>query len=442
MAYNFIMSKSKDHKICVMPWVHFHCDSDGSIKPCTIAKKAKDVGEECDYVNFESLSELYNSSFFKNVRKEMLSGSLPKCCETCKFSEDINKVSYREIKNEALWDRVQFDEILMKTKPDGELEEVKFHDLDVRYTNVCNLKCRSCCHLYSSSWYEDAVALNDTYGNEALLKCSDDPDFVEKLFENIDGLHSVYFAGGEPLLNKVQFEILEKLTEKDMQPDNVYYSTNMNVHKSKLLPFIPHWKRLNRLTISASIDDFGPRNDYLRTGSRFQLLIHNILMVKFSLPNVRIKIHITLQISNIMRFPKLIKFLLTKGVIEDLTQVQIEVLEYPDALCLKRTPFQFRQLAKQSIKDQMVEIIRNQRPEHWEFFNDHYFRYVLSILDDAYEVDENGRKYTMRPYFDYMDKLDNLRETSHAEFFPELEEFRPKKNKLTQFISKLAKTPK
>ena len=45
-----------------------------------------------------------------------------------------------------------FDESLAMTHKDGHVDEMKMRYFDIRFSNICNFKCRSCGSEFSSQW--------------------------------------------------------------------------------------------------------------------------------------------------------------------------------------------------------------------------------------------------------------------------------------------------
>jgi sulfatase maturation enzyme AslB (radical SAM superfamily) len=81
---------------------------------------------------------------------------------------------------------------------------------DIRFSNICNFRCRSCWYGSSSRWFADAKALNQKVGDQAIIQGVEDAD---GLFDQLDSLlphiEEIYFAGGEPLLMDEHYRLLD-----------------------------------------------------------------------------------------------------------------------------------------------------------------------------------------------------------------------------------------
>ena len=121
-------------------------------------------------VQKSSLSEAWNSEYMQSVRERMISGQQVKDCSQCYRREKQGQYSFRQRANQDWQQHVQqvtqyydlyeqdyaeADQILQKrmsiTKHYVELPVY----LDIRFGNLCNLKCRMCTGLYSKKLGEE-----------------------------------------------------------------------------------------------------------------------------------------------------------------------------------------------------------------------------------------------------------------------------------------------
>jgi uncharacterized Fe-S cluster-containing radical SAM superfamily protein len=104
-----------------------------------------------------------------------------------------------------------------------DFQTLKIQFLDFRNSNLCNMKCRSCGPIFSSSWAEEL-------GNTIVLN-QQATDFDSLDLTNCE---KIYFAGGEPLLNYQHYELLQRLIDLGRDPVLIY-STNLSSLKYKNL---------------------------------------------------------------------------------------------------------------------------------------------------------------------------------------------------------------
>ena len=107
---------------------------------------------------------------------------------------------------------------------------------DIRFSNLCNLSCRSCGHIFSSSWYKDQVALAgpEWAKNNSVLNYAGrfETDMMEQLMEHLDYVEQIYFAGGEPLMMDEHYVILDELERRGRFDVRLIYNTELLTRKT------------------------------------------------------------------------------------------------------------------------------------------------------------------------------------------------------------------
>lgn len=252
------------------------------------------------HVSLEELSEnvnaLHNSKYKKEQRKKMLAGERPSECQYCWTVEDIGEqgqYSDRVAKSSpSSWNKESdFDEI---SKLTGD-EDVYPTYLEVSFSNRCNLKCTYCSPIYSSSWQEelDKNGDYDTLGgfnrtadvrNPSFRKHEDNPYLTafKVWWESAkDHVRVLRVTGGEPLLEKTTFEILEDFASRDHYTDiQIAINSNLMVSPAILNRFIALLKRLEgkvkQINIFTSCEAHGEAAEYIRTGLVYDTWLSNL----------------------------------------------------------------------------------------------------------------------------------------------------------------------
>ena len=189
---------------CILPWIHFYANPDGNVLPCCIGDHNSPLGN----VQTQSITEVWNSDSYKQMRLNMLSGDRCVECKSCYQSEDAGVNSFRQSVNR---DYIEFLNFAEDTNPDGSLDTMKLKYLDIRWSNICNFKCRSCSSTYSSSW---ATEDNKQGQNKQVFIFAGGKNndlLYEQIKPYIAEVKEIYFAGGEPLLMDKHYDILEHL---------------------------------------------------------------------------------------------------------------------------------------------------------------------------------------------------------------------------------------
>ena len=196
---------------CMIPWIHMHAFPDGRAYPCCLADYWHPVGD----LRKNSLEEIWNQDGYKTMRKNMLED---KPCTECTKCHEQEASGFFSMRNEANRNLGHYIEDIDKTLEDGTHPEFKIRYWDVRFSNLCNFRCRSCGPIFSSNWYNDHVKLYnrvpDVLGRDMArveYAGGTEDSMIEQMEPHIPFLEQVYFAGGEPLLMPEHWKILDRI---------------------------------------------------------------------------------------------------------------------------------------------------------------------------------------------------------------------------------------
>ena len=269
----------KPDTFCLAPWVSIHTWPDGKVFPCCLWNSRDPVGN----VNAQSLEEIWNNEKMKKIRRSFLKGEKLKSCDRCFHLEDTVDQSYRQRINRDHKDKMHY---VNETNQDGSLNIMNLHLWDVRISNFCNFKCRSCGLGLSSSWYSDSKALGEK-ADKALININDKASFMDMLEPHYNCVDEIYFAGGEPLVMPEHYQILDRLLELGRTDVNIRYSTNFSKLTFKGKHIFDYWKHFPNLELYISIDGVGKIGEYVRKGFDDKLFYDNIMAFKKSGLKVR-----------------------------------------------------------------------------------------------------------------------------------------------------------
>lgn len=290
---------------CMLPWITINSTPTGAAIPCSIAglKSNTDI---IGNINDSSLMELVNSKKMKELRRNMLDGVKNTLCSTCYRHEEQGIKSCRQSSNVEY--EKYFDETLSSTNEIGELENFKMRYFDLRLSNICNMKCRTCSSHFSSQWEnEDAKQGKKIYYNIGKESRS---NYVTEILTHIPHMDTAYFAGGEPLITEEHYIMLEEMIRLGKTDINLRYHTNMSNLKYKDKDLLDLWSHFTqKIEIYASLDDYGKRAEYIRSGTVWEQVEENFRKVK-SIPYVRMNINSVLSIFNFVTFSEFYHYLL------------------------------------------------------------------------------------------------------------------------------------
>jgi hypothetical protein len=212
----------------------------------------------------------------------------------------------------------------------------------VRFSNICNLKCRSCGSIFSSRWYDDDVKL---WGKELRPRVQfagrHDEDVWEQMQEHIPHLRQIYFAGGEPLIMEEHARILKMLIEKGNTGLALVYNTNLTELKFKKESVLDLWKHFPDICVAASLDDMGDRAGIIRSGTDWAQVEQNIRDLKQECPHIDFMISPTLSIMNIWNFTRFNRYMVDNNFIKA-QDFNLNILQGPDNYRIDMLPMDLK----------------------------------------------------------------------------------------------------
>ncbi|HTV24196.1 MAG TPA: twitch domain-containing radical SAM protein, partial [Polyangiaceae bacterium] len=271
-------------------------DTHGDVRACCVSPV------RYGNVRQAPLEDVWHGDAIQRFRAAHLSGAPVAGCERCYEAEKVGAFSMRKNANDYFADRTSWVEA---TTPDGRAPLSKPIDYDVRFSNICNFKCRSCYHASSSSWYQDHVAVHGKpNGPKAILRAFDTAAAFWAAFGSFaDDVEKVYFAGGEPLLQDEHYAVLHALRERGRRDVFIYYNTNFSVLDYRGTSVTALWRDFDRITVAASLDASGARAELMRHGQDWQRVLHNRERLRRECPGVRFRVACTVSALNLWHLP-------------------------------------------------------------------------------------------------------------------------------------------
>lgn len=209
--------------------------------------------------------------------------------------------------------------------------------LDIRNNNLCNMECVICNSYYSSKWAE-------RLGHEQkFIKSTVDVDLSQ--------VSRIYFAGGEPFLNKTHWEILDAIPNPEKV--GLVYSSNLTTIKG----VEKHWPKFRNVFLNASLDGIGTFGEQVRPGLDWQRWQENLKKV-LSYNNVNVEIACTVSIANVWHLEEMKQFADDNNV-----SIRFYRLINPDYLTISAIPTDLKKQIKY-IPNQEIQELLDQNLEH------------------------------------------------------------------------------
>ena len=276
---------------CAVPWNHFHVTATQKFGICCLSNTENDSSS--------TFEEHWNSDLMKNLRASMIKGEPDhEICKLCIQKENTETPYY-------VWQNIKAEpfiqEILEKTSLTGKTNYLP-RTLDIR-TDLCNLKCRMCSEAASTSIRQEFVkhkikVIPKGKLSEESSKISDDHAKI---------LTQVTWAGGEPFMSPVHWEIMDQLVRVGNTNVNLFYNSNMTFPGKTLQRTIDVLKNFKDVEISASIDAVGEDVEYIREGLDYSKFIENLKILKSELPHITFGVGYTATSMGLLTLDKVIE---------------------------------------------------------------------------------------------------------------------------------------
>jgi MoaA/NifB/PqqE/SkfB family radical SAM enzyme len=398
---------------CIYPWIHLHSYPTGETYPCCHADMQVPVGNNKE----DSLKTIWNNHNMRELRNDLLMGHHNNICNGCYEQESHGFFSGRKSANKHHGHHIA--KALMTTDA-GTVGKFEMTYWDIRFSNLCNLSCRSCGHIFSSSWHKDQAHLAEQAGdpnwkneNKVLLVSGKSKtDMIDQVMEHIDHVEQIYFAGGEPLMMDEHYVILEELERRERFDVRLIYNTNFTQVKLKDRYVFDYWKKFDSVSVGASLDAMGKHAEYIRKGTKWSTVEDNRRRMMDTCPNVDFYISPTLSIMNAMHITDFHKDWVEKGLLKH-QDLNINILQ---------DPMHYRiDIAPEHYKDK----IRNKFQEHikWLEGHDDLQRATNGFISAVHYLDVNNTKY-LNTFWEKTKQLDEIRNENMLDSIPELNEIK------------------
>jgi radical SAM protein with 4Fe4S-binding SPASM domain len=396
---------SKDSKtFCMMPWVHMHTWPAGYTYPCCMADPDLPIGNTQE----QSLQDIWNGPELRQIRMNMLQDKKSPECRRCYELEENGMWTLRKSSNENF---KHHRERVYETSDDGSAGDVNMAYMDIRFSNLCNLKCRSCGPQFSSSWFEDHKQIYGELPHNKILKVRDNMlNFMDELEPLLDSVERVYWAGGEPLITEEHYRILDKWIAMGKRDVKMDYTTNFTQMRYKRKTAFEYWNSFDHVRVAASLDANHARGEYLRKNMDWTTVVQNRRDMIEQCPHVYFELTPTVSVYNVFNLPDFHKEWIEEGLLEP-QNIRINILLDPTYMRLSLLP--------PWLKDQ----VRFRYIEHLKYLDQ--FENIDSVKNDYESILKflnNDHSEELKMFLFKTERIDNLRKENWREVFPELQD--------------------
>lgn len=395
---------------------------------------------------------LHNSEYKKQQRKMMLEGVRPDECDYCwKVEDDGNgALSDRVYKSADSWAAPHIQDIAAKPWDDN----VDPSYVEVSFSNVCNFKCSYCAPHISSKWMEEIEKFgpyptSTQFNNLGWLKQEgmmpipnrEENPYVDAFWEwwprMYNSLQHFRITGGEPLLSKDTFKVLDYIIDNPNPNLEVSINSNMNPPAAIFNKFLEKVKiiidekKVKKFKMFTSAEAHGKQCDYIRFGMNYDMWLTNIRRMYKEIPEIDFTVMSTYNILSLTTYNKFLDDVLEikrefgrHDSERNPMLLDIPYLRYPD----HQAVFMIEPEMVHLIYDQVTHMYRNLEYKGWYgTANRGFYEHEADKLKRIYNIMKNNQhneftNVNRKNFVAFVDEHDRRRGTNFLETFPELED--------------------
>lgn len=295
-------------RLCLLPWLNIHTNTDGKIKLCCnihldhfVNILEKDLSITYFNFGYDDIDTIWNSKYMRSSRIKHHSNKGCTECEGC-YNLEKNTGHSPKIGQNQLWNaRLREDQELQTYMTDqmlGTVSELRAGmlpvSLELRLGNQCNLQCISCWGMSSSliheerkeilktnvleekglSWLREKWTMDEEVVDNTQVKDWFETDIFYSNFKKLaPNLRRLYTTGGEPTLIKSNYKMFQMLLDEGNTDCRIEFTSNMTTWNPEF------YKRLEQFTnveIQMSVDGVNEIGEYIRYPSDFSKVRENI----------------------------------------------------------------------------------------------------------------------------------------------------------------------
>lgn len=363
---------------CVAPFVNLSTTNNGNIRPCCQASTLGQLN-----TTTHTLQEIWNSVEYNNLREKFLKNEWPDECVTCKKNEERNIPSRRLFENEKwkMYSALNFPTIPLESP----------WSIDLRFGNLCNLKCVMCTPSNSNTWYEDYSQIEHLqhFKKTSNIRWGNESSFLDNIDNWASDVKIFYFSGGEPMLLKKHSMLIDYLIENNLAQEVVlWYDTNGTYITED---WISKWSLFKEVNVSLSIDGSKNANEYIRFPISHDKILEVFNLLKLSADSIKVRLQTSIGVLNAFELSKIYQYTYEYNFEKN---INISLITWPNFLSVNALP----------------EHLIKECAEKYKSFPSNRIKNLFKTAKHDPNLLQETKKY--------LKKLDSIRDTDSVKVFP------------------------
>lgn len=241
------LSKQIGKNFCFAPWTNLHISIEGNYRTCC-------SGVDLGNIKKDLIIDVFASDQYKSIQIALANNQPHVNCRHCLHLEKNGGTS------ERTW--YTHNDVEINT-----LHEQKYHSIDIRWNNVCDLSCTYCNKNFSSTWAKLQNTKHSSFYNKTNV------DAVYDYISTHKEIKQINLAGGEPLLIKENLKLFDVINNTDTK---LYIISNFASDIRTNQIFQKLMAISNDFQIDISFDTVGDKFEYVRHGGCWNTMLDNI----------------------------------------------------------------------------------------------------------------------------------------------------------------------
>jgi organic radical activating enzyme len=373
----------------------------------------------------------------------MLNGGRPDECHYCWNIEDnipegVEDVfSDRTYKSSYEWAGKNHYPQIMNV---GSTKNINPTYMEVSFSYGCNFKCSYCSPEISSKWMEEIKQFGGyptTFNynnlehivdqNKMPIAEKDDNPYVDAFWkwwpELYKTLHTFRITGGEPLMTKHTFRVLDYIIENPNPKLELAINSNCVVEPKLYDKFLEKIKIIQdnnfvkSFTLYTSCEAYGDQADYIRYGMNYQTWLDNCYRFLEEIPTAQFSIMSTYNALSITSYTEFLKDVLIMKLKYNNNRrsvnIDIPYLDNPKWMSVRILPVEYRKM--------ILDQIKFMRSNHCSGlgFQEHEVQKLERI---QYLIPNEREDMYLKDFVAFFDEHDRRRNTNFLATFPKLTE--------------------
>ena len=367
---------------CTAPWVGITVREDGHVRTCCNGRTS--LGN----LNQTSIVEILDSPALKKIQQRMLAGEPDQFnCQSCiSLQQQTGLATVQQHYNKFYPDIVE-DQF-----------ELKF--LDIRWNNSCNLGCMYCNATFSSVW-QDRLNVRINSANKDYQD-----ELLDWILEKSHQTKEIMLVGGEPLLMKQNYALIERLSDQCQ----ISFITNLSYN----LPDLPCTPKLlsrprSNTVWNVSLENTGAQFEYVRNGGSWVQIEQNLRYIDKHWPG-SVSINFVYSMFSAFSIVETIQALHALGV----KKINLFPVTSNPTMDVFNMPRPIRQLAAEQLRLARQWHLDHIPSEDWDLYP---LQGVDTVLENLEGPDKN-LPITSKLFFNRIDWYDQYNQQKFKDLWP------------------------